>query len=66
MNFQSRISKGTIAKAAENQTDFHEKDKLVKRDWVARVIFLRTNPSDFPRPLRSLFLVYMAENLQVT
>ena len=40
MNIQPRISKGTIATAAENQKDLHEKNKLVRRDWVVGVIFL--------------------------
>ena len=40
--------------------------KPIKRDWVARVVFPHSNPSNFRRPLQSLLLRYTAENLQVT
>ena len=40
MNIQQRISKGTIATVAENKKDLHEKNKLVRRDWIVGVIFL--------------------------
>ena len=40
--------------------------KPCKRDWVAKVVFLIQNASNFRWPLQSLLLRYMAENSQVT
>ena len=40
--------------------------KPLKHDWVTKVFFSHTNPSNFQRPLQSLLLTYVAENLQVT
>ena len=40
--------------------------KPFKPNWVAAVVFLNSNPSNFRRLLQMLFLRYTAGNLQVT
>ena len=40
--------------------------KPCKRDWVAKVVFPRTNASNLRRSLQSLLPRYTAENSHVT
>ena len=40
--------------------------KPFKRDWLAKIVFPHTSPSNFRRPPQSLLLRHTAENLQVT
>ena len=47
----------------KNYTELYEKP--LKRDWVARVIFL-TNPANFRQPLQSLLFRYTTQHLQMT
>ena len=65
--FEPRNAIGNILRQFENfeiYKDFYEKP--LKCDWVARVVFFQTNPSNFRLPLQSLLLRYAPENLQAT